>query len=129
MKKSLWFILSVLVITSCSSNSTSQMNVFETSASGSLYAEKKDFDSLLKLASSVKETYDFLTLEANSIIEEMITWQTIETEDGKIYYHNTMTDETAWEIPEIMSMVENLQKCFVGGGMLKHEKLEKLETI
>ena len=43
MKKSLWFILSVLVITSCSSNSTSQMNVFETSASGSLYAEKKDF--------------------------------------------------------------------------------------
>ena len=43
MRKSVWFLLTVIGLASCTTKSTSNMNVFETSANGNLHAVKKDF--------------------------------------------------------------------------------------
>ena len=43
MRKSVWFLLTVIGLASCTTKSTSNMNVFETSANGNLHAVKNDF--------------------------------------------------------------------------------------
>ena len=43
MRKSIWFLITVIGLASCTTQSTSNMNVFETSANGNLHAAKKDF--------------------------------------------------------------------------------------